>query len=341
MLHHHLHFFANLGRHAVHLYHHASRVLDVGLLRLQRLPRHVSRPKISSARLPKKLCGSKKPLLIHYHIFKNAGTSFEWTLQQALGTRVHTYDSPAPYGILSPDDIINYVASMPEAEAIFSHQAVFPAPKIRSREIFTSILIRDPIARIRSIYAFEHRQGGSTPGSLKARELDFKGYVEWRLSTAPAALCNYQVHFCSRTWSTRSDEKMGEIHLQEAIANLDRVNIVGTVERYCEWLALAQAILSKAFPKISLSVTRQNVTGAGTPITEAAILDDLVKDLGQTLAEHLLQRNELDMCLHQVADALLTRRLAEEGVGIALLKAYAEARARFPRKSDSDPAEGG
>ena len=329
-------------RHMFYLYHGATRMVEVGLYRLQISPRHFKRRAMK--RSMRKSSGKNglmssrrpRPLLIHYHIFKNAGTSFEWTLQQALGKSLRTYDSPAPYGILSPDDIINYATRTPEAEAISSHQVVLPAPKIRGRRVVTSILVRDPIARIRSIYAFERRQDASTPGALKAKELDFRDYVEWRLSTTPATLCNYQVHFCSRTWGTRSGEKVGEVHLQEAIANLDRINIVGTVERYGEWLALAQAILSKIFPKISLSASRQNITGTGAQITEAAILDDLVKDLGQTLAEHLLERNELDMCLHQVADALLTRRLAEEGVGIALLNAYAEARERFPRKSVGD-----
>jgi hypothetical protein len=42
------------------------------------------------------------------------------------------------------------------------------------------------------------------------------------------------------------------------------------------------------------------------------------------------------MCLHQVADALLTRRLAEHGVGIALLNAYAQARERLPQQSVDD-----
>src|SRR5207249_3356148 len=91
----------------------------------------------------------------------------------------------------------------PHVRAISSHQAAPPAPTIRGREVFTSILIRDPIARIRSIYEFERGQQISTPGALKAKELDFKGYVDWRLKTSPAMLCNFQVHFCSRTASTR------------------------------------------------------------------------------------------------------------------------------------------
>jgi hypothetical protein len=321
-----------LVHHMGHFCHSLVRMVEGGLLQLQILPRDFKR--WASRRIPSRKTRSttswrRRPLLVHYHIFKNAGSSFEWTLEKALGTRFRTYDSTASKGILSSTDIIKYVTHRPETEAVSSHQATLPAPKMRGREVVTSILIRDPIARIRSIYVFERHQEASTPGAMKAKELDFKGYVEWRLSSAPAMLCNYQVHFCSRTKGSRNKEVLDESHLRRAIANLDQINIVGTVERYSEWLALAQSILSKAFPNILLSATRQNVSGTGRETTEAAILNDLVNDLGRTLAEHLLEGNKLDMCLHQVADALLTRRLAEESVGIALINAYTEARERL------------
>jgi hypothetical protein len=322
---------ARIGRHFGQFYHGVANIIEAGLLRLQISPRDFKRRALR--RIPSRKACSRtsrrtRPLLVHYHIFKNAGTSFEWTLKQALGRRFCTYDLTAPNQILSSVDIIRYVKRRPETEALSSHQASFPAPIIRGREVVTSILIRDPIARIRSIYAFERQQEVSTPGALKAKELDFKGYVEWRLSTAPAMLCNYQVHFCSRTKGSQP-KGLDEAHLRKAIANLDRVDIVGTVERYGEWLTLAQLILCKPFPNILLSATRQNVTGTAGETTEAGILDDLVNELGQTLAEHLLEGNKLDMCLHQVADALLTRKLAENGGAVALIKAYAEARERL------------
>jgi hypothetical protein len=329
-----------LVRHIGYFYQSLIRMLEGGLLQLQIVPPAFRRR--ASRRSPLREGSSTtsqgtRPLLVHYHIFKNAGTSFEWSLKQALGRRFCIYDLAAPNQILSSAEIIRYVQCRPETEVVSSHQATFPVPKISGRQVLTSVLIRDPIARIRSIYAFERQQQASTPGALKAKELDFRGYVEWRLATAPAMLCNYQVYFCSRTTGTRNKKSLDETDLRKAIANLDQIDIVGTVERYGEWLTLAQSILCKAFPGILLSATRQNVTNTERENTAAAILDDLVNDLDQTLAEHILEGNKLDMCLHQVADALLTRRLAEENVGIALINAYAEARERLSRKTAGDP----
>jgi hypothetical protein len=325
MLHHHLHFLTRLPRHAAHLYQYAKATIDFGLVRLQ--------DRSYRFRHPKSLTARNAPLLIHYHIFKNAGTSFEWTLEQTFGKRVRRYDSPIAAEVLSPKDIANYVKKTPQAEVICSHQATLPPPRIRGREVISSVLIRDPIARIRSIYAFERRQEATSPGARKAKELDFKEYVEWRLDTSPSMLCNFQVHFCSRTKKPSSEDLDGETLLRKAIANLDQIDLVGTVARYNDWLALTQVVLSRKFRDISLTVTRQNVTDLNTEaLSETSILDGLVRDLGETLADHLLRANELDMSLHQVADALLTRRLAEHGVDIALRNAYADARKRLSPK---------
>jgi hypothetical protein len=287
--------------------------------------------KLSLQQITTKTKGTPRPLLIHYHIFKNAGTSFEWALKEALGDGYRSFDTSSPRGSISASDLAEFATAHPKIKAISSHQAAPPAPRIPGREICSSILIRDPIARVRSIYAFEHSQQANTPGAIKAKELDFKEYVEWRLTTSPAMLCNYQVHFCIRKAERRSRGSNRE-QLEEAIANLDGIDIVGTVERYNEWLALAQAILSNPFPNISLSSSRKNVSATGEEISKTAILDALIGELGESLVDRLLEGNEIDMRLHQVADALLSRRLAEKGDGVRLRDAYCEALRNLPER---------
>jgi hypothetical protein len=313
-------------RHASHLYNSATRTIELGFYSIQ------TRVRPERWRVRRALPGQRgrarrsRPLLIHYHIFKNAGSSFEWTLKEAFGKFFHSYDSPSPGGILSPPQVATYVTSNPNAKVIVSHQAVLPCPKIRGYSVISSILIRDPIARIRSIYAFERRQATASPGAQKAKELDFKGYVEWRLSNSPVMFCNFQVHFCSRTKNSVPDQITTERELERAIENLDQIDLVGTVERYAQWLILAQSVLSHSFPSLQLVVARRNVTGEDRPNGHAHILDHLIKELGSDLAERLLECNYLDMRLHQVADALLTRRLAEHGIEIKQRDAYAKAR---------------
>lgn len=328
MFHHHLPGFisrlALLVRPATDFFHQGLRVIGIGAARVRARSGKASsptgRPFFRSTRV-------RPPLLVHYHIFKNAGTSFEWALEQALGSAYASFDTPSPRGFVSARDLAHFVRSHPAVRAVASHQAAPPPPRLRERKMFTSILIRDPLARVKSIYAFERAQVGHSPGAQKAKELDFRGYVEWRLKTSPATLCNYQVHFCTRTAKSRS-RKASREQLEQAIANLDTISIVGTVARYDDWLALAQKVLEDSFPGMVLQTTRQNATGHSKS-SQTSILETLIDELGESITQHLLANNELDMCLHQIADSILTRKMAEENIELNLVRAYAEAERGF------------
>jgi hypothetical protein len=335
MLHHHLpqiiSHVASFGRHLGTYCQTATRTFVIVLgatksprdaLRIALRQASFSRAPASRGKYPTRR--HRRPLLIHYHIFKNAGTSFEWALEQAFGPDFQQFDSPSCDGFVSNQDLTRVARERPSVKAIATHQAAPPPPSIRGRNVIASILIRDPIARIRSIYAFERLQGGDTLGPVKARELDFRGYVEWRLKTTPRMFCNFQLHFCRR-YSDRHLSPLDASELRKAIASLDAMDIVGTVERYDEWLALAQAVLSRHFGPVILPSTRINVLATSCPKSQGEIYVDLVSDLGEKLAQCLLEQNELDMRLYQVADALLSRRLAEQGMEISLRRAYKKA----------------
>jgi Sulfotransferase family len=298
-------------RHVAHFYHSASRMIEAGLYslqvpRLRREPRHS--PPVPGLSGSRKSARRPKPLFIHYHIFKNAGSSVEKTLQQNFGASLHLYDAPAPDGLLTAEDIETYVSHNPAVKAISTHQATLPPPDIPSRNVTSGILIRDPIARIQSMYLFEKQQSHFSLGGNKAKELDFKDYVEWRLSASPSSMCNYQVHFCSRTKDRRYD-KPDFADLQRAIANLEKIDLVGTVERYSEWLSLAQWLLSKQFRRLSLTVVHENISVPRNDHAPATILHGLEKELGPSLLERLLQCNYLDQCLYRVADSRLTQSM--------------------------------
>lgn len=330
------------ARFAVNYCHAATRALVVALSRFES-PRAAFRAAMQRTSLSGEgllarggaVFRRESPLLIHYHIFKNAGTSFEWALEQALGSGLRRLDSPSPGGFLSQNDIIQYVQDNPEAKAIASHEATPPVPRIEGRHLLSSILIRDPIARIRSIYAFERNQASNNLGALKAKELDLKGYVQWRLATSPRIFCNFQVYFCCRD-SGHRNRSLGQVDLEKAIRALDAIDVVGTVARYDEWLALAQSVLADYFESISLIPAHRNQS-AGQPVqSEAQILKRLVRDLGPNLVEELLKQNELDKRLHQVADSLLSRRLAERSVSIRLRDAYGSERAAQGSASEQE-----
>jgi hypothetical protein len=318
-----------VGREGLNCIHAISRAFVIMLYR-QESPQDILKVVLREAKKRRRRTQKRFPfVLIHYHIFKNAGTSFEWALEQAFGvTRVLHLDTPFHYGYISAREMRQAVRLNPAIKVIATHQAAPPAPRIQDREVITSILIRDPIARIRSIYAFERFQDTVHPGNLKAKNLDFRQYVEWRLETSARMFCNFQVHFCCRR-RVAEIPNLDSSHLQQAIEALDGVDIVGTVERYDEWLALARAVLEDHVEGLSLPSGRHNVLTGERCLSKETIYQDLVRDLGETTARYLLEQNELDMSLYQVADALLTRRLAERRVHLSLRHAYFNASAEY------------
>lgn len=167
------------------------------------------------------------------------------------------------------------------------------------------------------MYVFEKQQSRFSQGAVKARELDFKSYVEWRFSNSPLSICNYQVHFCSRSKDSRHD-KPSLADLQRAIANLSKIDLVGTVERYSEWLKLAQWLLSRQFRRLSLAVLLENIRVPRNDNTPAGILHDLEEELGPSLSEQLLQCNYLDLCLYRIADARLTQSFSHARLTVSL-----------------------
>jgi len=340
MLSHHLpQFIARLGsisRFAFGYGHAASRAIIGAFFHLQSL-RDAFRVALRESGLQVSV-GSRRPkgqapFLIHYHIFKNAGSSFEWALEQALGQHFRRFDSPDPPGRITARQIARLVKAEPELHAISSHQATPPPPRILGRKVITSILIRDPIARIGSMYAFERAQQANTIGALKAKELDFRRYVEWRLEATPSVLCNFQVIICSGRHRTECSKR----DLETAIIRLDSIDIVGTVTRYPEWLAVAQSYLQQYFPKLFLSLVHHNRSTEERTVSESEILARLTQALGPAITRDLLARNELDMTLHQVADSLLTRRLAEREIAIKLQESYSQAIGATARESSSQP----
>jgi hypothetical protein len=128
------------------------------------------------------------PLLVHYHIFKNAGTSVEKILSESFGENWAVCDGSPESSRLSNDDIAAFAKTHPGVRAISSHTArPFPV----HRGFFPVVFLRHPIDRARSIYYFTKRDPVQFDHAL-ARDGSFKDYVNWWLDRPSSALRNYR-----------------------------------------------------------------------------------------------------------------------------------------------------
>jgi hypothetical protein len=250
-----------------------------------------------------------RPILIHHHIFKNAGTSFNHALQQCFGKDFFEFDLPN-HQVVTSEHIQQFIRSHPQAQAISSHHACMPVINEENSPFLSSVLLRKPLSRIQSIYQFERQQKVQTEEAIKAKVLNFKDYVLWRLEATPTMFCNYQTYYCSRT---RNHHRIPtEKDLAVAIQNLQNCLIVGTVERYEESLKVAQFKLRQFYPNIHLTSSHLNITSKVIQ-SEAVVRAQLVVELGEEVVWRIEHQNQLDQQLYQVADEILNFNLLSTG----------------------------
>ncbi|MGB3512045.1 MAG: hypothetical protein WBA93_22960 [Microcoleaceae cyanobacterium] len=253
----------------------------------------------------------KRQILIHHHIFKNAGTSLQYALKNYFGEKYYECELPSSQ-MVTKDDLEKFILENPQALAISGHHICLPTPQGKEYQTLSIILLRNPLARVESIYKFEKKQNAKTPGATKAKELDFKGYVRWRLDKTPTMLCNYQTYYCARKDKSEGSKIPTEKDLEIAIKNLKASAVVGTVERYEETLELANKVLSQHYSGINLEYSYLNATNKKAIKPEAEINQKLESELGQEMVNELEEGNKLDTILWRVADRILTEKLTEK-----------------------------
>jgi len=231
-------------------------------------------------------------IILHYHLFKNAGTSIDQILKENFkGEWLEHEGSDFNW---KPYDIADFLKQNKNIKALSSHTANLPLPEIDDATIYPIIFVRHPIDRIRSIYEFERKQIAFTEGSKMAKILDLKDFIQWRLSI----MDDYSIrNFQAKRFSYLIPEIEGDQHLSEefkVLNAIDHLPFVGLVERFDESLSRLQSFIRKAYPEISLKPVKLNVTQKVDSTLEQR-LEDLKSEIGSKLYLDLLDSNSIDL----------------------------------------------
>src|SRR5581483_3960722 len=89
-------------------------------------------------------------VILHYHIFKNAGTTIEDILDHSFGDRFLPLDVPGLELPISNRDLIARLEERKELMAVSSHQIRHPLPQAPGFLFFDICFLRDPLERLRS-----------------------------------------------------------------------------------------------------------------------------------------------------------------------------------------------
>lgn len=262
-----------------------------------------------------------RPVCVHFHVFKNAGTTLDGALRREFGIAFAEFDGPRANYVLEHDEFRAFVETRPALRAVSSHQVRFPLPAIYDVRWRPLLLIRHPLDRALSAYSFHRRARTRSASALQAKKSDLRGYVRWMMDLGPVSLiCNFQTTFLSTGPGT--GKRPG---LAAACARLREAALAGTVERFGESLLCAERNLAADFPGLDLSNHSRNVTRERRGRLEER-LAQLRAELGADLHAELERRNELDFALHLEAARELDGRL--QRLGDDLQPAFEDFRAR-------------
>jgi hypothetical protein len=224
-------------------------------------------------------------VLVHYHIFKNAGTTVEYALDRAFGDRFSAVHGPEPDSVLTGDDLAGFLAAHPDVQAVSSHHLKFPVPDIPRTVLIDCCFLRDPLERIWSMYKYFKRIEPLDELSERARREDPASFVELLIRDYPHMINDVQVNLLAN----------GGVYLRppdqtdfERAANIvDRTSLLGVVDLFDESMTVAEYYLRPVFA-VKLQYIRQN--------TSHSDLDVGVLSAGK-IYEKVLEMNQLDLKL--------------------------------------------
>ena len=229
-------------------------------------------------------------VLLHYHLFKNAGTSLDTILKRNFGAAwVDAEFSGGPENIGIPKQVQDWIENNPTKQVFSTHTARGPLPVLPKTLIIPLIFIRHPIDRLISAYHFERKQESDSYGAVLAKVTDFKEYIETRLSKEGDRACrNFQCQLLGSLFRNSA-----ETELDAALDAVDRLPWVGLVESFEQSVARLAALLVNDLPDFQIMDVHKNVTNKSN-VTIDQKLQNLRDEFGSEFVETLIEVNRAD-----------------------------------------------
>lgn len=245
-----------------------------------------------------------RSVIVHYHLFKHAGSSIDAMLRDGLGERWSRFDpvEQYPLHVMPTSRLSRYLEEHQNLAAVSSHLARPPLPEIADTIIYPVVFLRDPILRIPSAYKFnevQKKHNALANGGTPPEHETFEAFVERYLATGLTSVVgNYQTTVLSALQpdlatglyaATRDD-------LKRALDFLRMLPVIGIVERFSESLEALRRWLGPIVPSVQWEDRRENISEPGL-----STIEEIRERIGSRAYERLVQGNALDLELYQEA----------------------------------------
>jgi len=253
-------------------------------------------------------------VLLHYHFFKNAGTTIEEILANSFFENYARLDTDDFDGVVSPEELVSFLNRHPRMKAVSSHQFRYPVPQVPGYIFLDLCFLRDPIDRIRSMYDyFREKPVPGEPASDLAREQSIGGFIAGLVAHHAYRVSNVQVNLLA---NGIVNDPPAEADLERATQVMLKTCFLGVVDCFQESLVAGQYFLRPVFPNLALAQQAANVSGASR-------METFRKACDADVYNELVRLNALDVELVNRARAEVHRRFAMVPDGPARLKELA------------------
>lgn len=246
-------------------------------------------------------------IILHGHMFKNAGTSLDWSLARSFGDAFLDHRDDQAMRRHGGRHLAEVLAADRDLMALSSHHLPRDIPALPGVRLHSIYLLRHPLLRIRSVYDFEREQQADTLGAQAAKRMSFREYVAWRMQPdTPPTIRNFQTFYLSKKKRSRARPARVLPLCFDALVFAQSLPVVGIVELYDQSMVLLEEKLRPHLPTLDLAYIPQNVSGNPlAAVDEGQRLALILQELGD-LGKTVIDNNSYDLALYQAALETLT-----------------------------------
>jgi hypothetical protein len=277
-------------------------------------------------------------VIVHYHIFKNGGSTIEAILERNFGLSqgFATLHGPHASSTLDAREVERFLRRNPRVAAVSSHHVRYPNPAIRHVVIFDCCFLRHPLERLDSLYRYSRNIDSEDWLSARARRSNAREFFRELIDEFPHIISNVQVTQIS---CAGAFTRLANSHdLERAAKILEDAAIPGLVEMFDESLTAAEYFLKPAFPRLSLEYVHRNVTRMAVPRAHHR-QERLMRLWGADLYEDLSRLNQLDLELFRRVEEEVRHRLGLVPNAESRLLAFRSRCAQFAQLQSESSAQ--
>jgi hypothetical protein len=238
-------------------------------------------------------------VILHYHIFKNAGTTLQSILERNFGSQFAAFDSKNPDALIGNDSFLRFLEEHPDIAAVSSHNLRPPKPENEAFAFHDIVYLRHPLTRLFSMYVFYRRSENVADAlTVEAKKLDIADFFRFLIENYPNHAMNPQVGYLANGGSkipTDSElERAKLIASQAAILGVTDLFDLGAVR--AEYLLRDWFDRRTILKRLDFSYAAENVSSE-LPRDLDVEVQKLREACGDSLFERLCELNALDISL--------------------------------------------